>query len=151
MISGAERNRCVFRKKTQRFLFFYFQREQQRKDEPNEKKEKPMVRRFDTDCRSAGHHSLYPWKCVGVASCRSFCHLGGMGNLLFPCSVYQGGASQTGGKAHPQKMRKAGCGLRPIHYPRSVRPCGAGTASPCQLSHFSLSAIGIPQRNLGVA
>ena len=38
MISGAERNRCVFRKKTQRFLFFYFQREQQRKDEPNEKK-----------------------------------------------------------------------------------------------------------------
>ena len=75
MISGAERNRCVFRKKTQRFLFFYFQREQQRKDEPNEKKEKPMVRRFDTDCRSAGHHSLYPWKCAGVASCRSLCHL----------------------------------------------------------------------------
>ena len=135
----------------QRFLFFYFQREQQRKDEPNEKKEKPMVRRFDTYCRSAGHHSLYPWKCAGVASCRSLCHLGGMGNLLFPCSVYQGGVPQAGGKAHPQKMRKAGCGLRPIHYPRSVRPCGAGTASPCQLSHFSLSAIGIPQRNLGVA
>lgn len=50
-----------------------------------------------------------------------------------------------------RKNAKAGCGLRPIHYPRSVRPCGAGTASPCQLSHFSLSAIGIPQRNLGVA
>ena len=47
----------------------------------------------------------------------------------------------------PQQYRS----LRPIHYPRSVRPCGAGTASPCQLSHFSLSAIGIPQRNLGVA
>lgn len=77
--------------------------------------------------------------------------LGGMGDLLFPCSVYQGGASQAGGKAHPQKMRKAGCGLRLIRYPRSVRPRGAGTASPCQLPYFSLSAIGIPQRNLGVA
>lgn len=35
--------------------------------------------------------------------------------------------------------------------PEVSDPVEPGTASPCQLSHFSLSAIGIPQRNLGVA
>ena len=108
-----------------------------------------MVRRFDTDCRSAGHHSL-----LSVEMRRrgflpqplSFGRYGQPTISLFRISR----RSFTNGRQRIRKnAKKQDAAFDRFIIPQGVRPCGAGTASPCQLSHFSLSAIGIPQRNLG--